>query len=254
MADPLSGARMKLQRAEEHFGQLALEHALFLQRNPYRMLIEYDPEREGHAFLFRAKIIEHPPLEKWASLLGDCVHSLRSALDHIAFSLARKADPTVDETRPLFPLIDDPGNWGAVHPNKLPGVDAKPLALIERLQPYNHAEASEVLWKIHQLDIADKHRRLNLVNATVVGTHWRILSGGQVVDEEPAIGPFVDGTVCGRFTLLPEPDQKMDVQQNFVFGISLAEGEPAGGMPVIPLLHHFRAVTGGVVSLFQEFV
>ena len=61
VADPLSGPRMKLQRAEEHFGQLDYEHAAFIDRNPYRMLVEDDPEREGHAFLWRAKIVEHPP-------------------------------------------------------------------------------------------------------------------------------------------------------------------------------------------------
>ena len=72
---------MKLQRAEEHFGELRREHAEFLARNPYRCLIEDDPGREGHALLWRVKVVEAPPLEKWSSLVGECVHALRSALD-----------------------------------------------------------------------------------------------------------------------------------------------------------------------------
>ena len=38
---------MKLQRAEEHFGQLGFEHQAFLNRNPYRMLREHDLGRGG---------------------------------------------------------------------------------------------------------------------------------------------------------------------------------------------------------------
>src|SRR5205823_7613077 len=122
VADRLSGPRMKLQRAEEHFGHLADEHAAFLGRNPYRMLVEDDPEREGHAFLWRAKIIEHPPLEKWSSLIGECVHALRSALDHTAYALVNR-DALVSEDRPAFPILDNPGAWDSVHPDKLPGID-----------------------------------------------------------------------------------------------------------------------------------
>jgi hypothetical protein len=94
---------MKLQRAEEHFGQLRAEHAAFLSRNPYRMLIEDDPQYEGHAFLWRAKIVEHPPLEKWSSLIGECFHALRSALDHTAYALVNCRE-LVSEDRPSFPI------------------------------------------------------------------------------------------------------------------------------------------------------
>lgn len=253
MTDPLSGARTKLQRAEEHFGQLSFEHARFLERNPYRMLVEDDPEREGHAFLWRAKIIEPPPLEKWSSMIGDCVHALRSALDHTAYTLVNRKT-LVSEERPSFPILDNRGSWASVHPDKLPGVPTEPLALIERLQPYNGAPGSDVLWNIHQLDIIDKHRRLHLVSATVEGTHWGAV-GAQLDDVEPGIGPFVDGAVVGRFRLIPDvPDEKMHMQTNFEFGIAMGEREPGGGRPVLPLLHRYRAFVGGVVSLFEPFL
>jgi hypothetical protein len=245
---------MKLQRAEEHFGQLRLEHALFLDRNPYRMLLEDDPENEGgpHAFLYRAKIIEHPPLEKWASIIGECVHALRSALDHTAYLIVNR-DGLVSEDRPAFPLLDNPKYWATTHPDKLPGVSGEVLTLIERLQPYNEAPGWDALLNIHQLDIIDKHRRLNLVNSTVEGTSWDAVNG-ELVDVEPGIGPFEDGTICGRFRIVPEGGENVHMKTNFVFGIATGEGEPAEGKSLIPLLDRYRAFVGGIVALFEPDV
>lgn len=245
---------MKLQRAEEHFGQLDREHSAFLSRNPYRMLVEDDPEREGHAFLWRAKIIEHPPLEKWSSIIGDCVHALRSALDYTAYLLVNR-ETLVSEDKPAFPILNNPSSWDSYHPDKLPGIEPEPLALMEKMQPYHRTAVGEVLWNINELDIRDKHRRLNLVNATVEGTEWGSDVEIEVEDADTGIGPFIDGAVVGRWRLIPDvPDAKMHMQTNFVFGISMGEGEPCAGLPVIPMLHRYRAVVGAVVTSFAEYL
>jgi hypothetical protein len=141
-----------------------------------------------------------------------------------------------------------------MHPDKLPGVAPEPLALIERLQPYNPSAISEVLRNVNELDIIDKHRRLSLVNATVEDTAWGSL-GADLEDVDPGVGPFVDGAVVGRFRLVPDvPDEKMHMQTNFSFGIALGEGEPCAGLPVLNVLERYRSVIGSVVSLFEEFV
>jgi hypothetical protein len=246
---------MKLQRAEEHFGQLNHEHAAFLSRNPYRMLVEDDPEREGHSFLWRAKIVEYPPLEKWSSLIGECVHALRSALDHTAYALVNR-DKFVSEDRPAFPLLDNADSWKSVHPDKLPGVPPEALALIERVQPYNRTAVGDILRNVNELDIRDKHRRLNLVNATVEGTSWGAVGAEIEIEEaDSGIGPFVDGAVVGRWRLVPDvPDQKMHMQTNFEFGITMGEGEPCAGLPVVTMLERYRAVVGAVVTSFAKYL
>jgi hypothetical protein len=246
---------MKLQRAEEHFGQLRDEHAAFLGRNPYRVLMEDDPERDGFAFLWRVKIIEPPPLEKWSSLIGDCVHALRSALDHTAYALVKKGlQSEVAEDRPGFPLLKNPDSWDSTHPDKLPGIDPEALALIKRLQPYNRTAIGEVLGNVHELDIIDKHRRLGLVNATIEGTSWGAI-GAELTDMDPGIGPFIDGAVVGKWRFVPDaPNEKMHMQTNFAFGISMDEGEPCAGLPVLSVLERYRAIVGGVVSLFAEYL
>src|SRR4051812_32779762 len=101
----LGGARTKLQRAEEHLGQLVAEHERFLgERNPYRMLPEVDPD-PGYDTLWRVKIVDPPPLEKWSALVGDCVHALRSALDHTAYAVVQINRPGTDYAE--FPILRD---------------------------------------------------------------------------------------------------------------------------------------------------
>ena len=119
-AAQLGGARAKLQRAEEHFGQLVADHSRFItERNPYRMLREADPE--PGFYIWRAKIVEPPPLEKWAAMAGECVHALRSALDHTAFELVRINRPASEYSE--FPIFKEKGGehgWDAESERQTP--------------------------------------------------------------------------------------------------------------------------------------
>jgi hypothetical protein len=243
---------MKLQRAEEHFGQLDLEHRSFLKRNPYRMLRERDlPAGEGH-FVWRAKVVEHPPYEKWASLVGECAHSLRAALEHTAYALVNTQTFVSDKT--AFPILDDGAKWQGSHPRDLPRVPQEVLAEVERLQPYNAPKLkADPLWIVNQLDIIDKHRRLNLVNTTLEGTHWEGVHGTLTVKAGP-IGAFYDGAVVGRFELVPDPpDPRMQMSTSFEFGIAIAMDEPGEGQSALGLLEDLRAYVGGVVALFGRY-
>lgn len=252
MADSLSGARIKLQRAEEHFGQLRLEQLTFLSRNPYRILREHDLGKGEPHYLWRAKIVEHPPYEKWASLIGECAHSLRAALEHTAYSLVNTPAFVTEKT--AFPILDDRSKWASSHPKDLPGVTPQVLAEVENVQPYNRWKNQDPLWIVHMLDIIDKHRRLHLVDATVQGTYWKARHG-ILTPIEGGIGPFKDGAVVGRFKLEPDPpDTRMEMETQFEFGIALGKGEPGEGQPALSVLEYLRSYVGGVVARFEQFL
>jgi hypothetical protein len=248
-AKELRGARMKLQRAEEHFGELATDHQRFLDRNPYRVLRETDGR--DHCFAWRVKIVEEPPLAKWASLVGECVHALRSALDHTAYELVRLKRSGAEFSE--FPIFKDRGAWDAKHAKKLPGVDPKVLTQVKWLQPYRRGEQIDPLWVVHRLDILDKHRRLNVVTATLEDSAHAI-EGGKLEVTDWGIGPFEDGAILGRFRIDSEPGAGVRMQTQFVFGIALAEGQPwLTGQSLIPALEWLRVYTGGVVASFDRF-
>lgn len=245
----LRGARTKLQRAEEHLGQLRAEHDRFIhERNPYRMLREADPER-GY-FVWRAKIVEPPPLEKWASIAGECVHALRSALDHTAFELVRHTMPSASYSE--FPIFKDRGEWKSKGERKLPGVSRKVLAQVKWLQPYRRAERYDALWQLHMLDIIDKHRHLNIVSPLMRRAHFTAV-GGKVIDQTTLAGPFVDGTPVARFRMVPDPGSNMYVQTEFAFDIAFGEGEVLTNEPVMETLERLLVGTGGIIARFDRF-
>src|SRR5581483_3450848 len=251
-AKELRSARMKLQRAKEHLGELILDHARFTDpttRNPYRKVAESDAT-PGYT-LWRAKIVEAPPLEKWGSLVGECVHALRSALDHTAHMLVQINRPGSDYSE--FPICKTRDRWRTDRKKKLPDVPGGALVEVQRLQPYKRgAEARfHPLWLIHNIDISDKHRRLNLVSPLVRNVEL-VTEDCKVVDHEIFAGPFVDGTPISRQrTEATGPNPR--VRAEFAFDITFGEGEPLEGEPVIERLHDLRLRAGRAVSLFEKF-
>ncbi len=246
MADRFAGARLKLARAEEHFGALNEDHERFKARNPYRALRETDGK--DHHFLWRVKVVEEPPFERWGAMAGDCVHCLRSALDHVAYTLVNTPNFKTEKTS--FPILDDKTKWASSHRGGLPGVRATALSVIESIQPYHGVLAEDPLWGIHMLDIVDKHRRLPIVTSLLNATWWDI-QGGTIEVLDPSLGPFVDGGVLGRFRIDSEPNANVTMQTTFDFGIAFGPGVPCEGKPVIPTLEWWRVYVGGVISKLE---
>lgn len=215
------------------------------------MLREADLESQG-AYIWRAKIVEQPPLEKWASIAGECVHALRSALDHTAFELVRAVNP--DAIYSEFPICKDKtgkNGWDGNGKRKLPGVSVDVLAMVNLVQPYNRRRQFDPLWQVHMLDIIDKHRHLNFVSPLLRRAHF--IAEGGTVDTEVFAGPFKDGTPVARFTTTPEQNSNMRVQTEFAFDIAFGEGEVLTNEPVMETLEGLLVWTGGVVACFDRF-
>jgi hypothetical protein len=71
-------ARLKVERARSHIDALATEISRFSHSSPYLVVIE-----DSGPKLKRTSPIPGPVF----TILGDAVHNLRSALDHLAYEL-----------------------------------------------------------------------------------------------------------------------------------------------------------------------
>jgi hypothetical protein len=102
-------------------------------------------------------------------LTGDAVHNLRSALDHLAWSLAGASADRHTE----FPIFIDEAKFRDKGRTKMRGMPSQAKKIIKSLQPYKRPhglpEEKEPLWLLQSLDIEDKHRTLNLVASGVMG-------------------------------------------------------------------------------------
>jgi len=82
--------------------------------------------------------IDPPPLEEWGLLVGECAHNLRSALDNLAFALARlRCDPPPNPGRIAFPIFTDKSQFEKKARQSLEQMPGAAEQLIENLQPFN---------------------------------------------------------------------------------------------------------------------
>lgn len=85
------GIRAKLDRAREHLNVLDDLIGAYFKTHPYRIVGE-EARRDGYwYFAVYLEVTTYPPDEIWGPIIGDTVHNLRSALDHIAWRLALDA-------------------------------------------------------------------------------------------------------------------------------------------------------------------
>jgi hypothetical protein len=265
----LHGPRAKLSWAQEKlYGlQTEIHTAHTAPNNPYRVLEEMDMD-SGEGVL-RAVAFEPLPFNRWSLLLGDIVHAMRSALDHTAYQLGclRKNPPGYTE----FPVLTDPALWEERNSkgdltqrsglSKIRNLPRKAHTQIEALQPYKRGKLAHLdpLAAIHELDIIDKHRRLNLVGATLLGSRVQVLAleNATLSYSEPILGAFKDGAKIGEFAVELQGDNpRVQVKHDFSFGVTLSESESLPevvGQDAVRFVTSILPYVGWAISRFEKF-
>ncbi len=163
---------MKIDRAREQLNEFKRKsHDWFA--NGKHHSVRYEPNPDGGTDILASA--EQLPKNPFSLLIGECLHSMRSALDNLAFALAvsytNPLPPAVAE-KSEFPIFGDiNGQGGAdfnkVRGRKIGGMNPLAQAEIEGLQPYKRGNGykSHPLWILHDLDRINKHRLVPVVVA-----------------------------------------------------------------------------------------
>lgn len=254
MTHPLDGFVLKLNRAEHHLESLRSDIEGFVKSDFYETVTEFDYKGR---LVARLKNVKDPPPEL-SILIGDCVHNLRSALDHLAYALAAahtrpfperfaatSAFP-IFETGPLFRGGRNRGRGAAI---KMQGMSRSTRAAIQRLQPYHRRKHPylELLWMLEELSNIDKHRLVHVTTATVAGTSFRLSGTGMYRIEgiEPLFRTMKENAVVGRFYGEFGPPSTVKVESNIVPAIlfdKTGEARSVRGLPVVDILFEVRKV------------
>jgi hypothetical protein len=208
----------------------------FVKADSHTIYSDYDPKTAEQ--ILRIRPIRHPPLERWGLLLGDIVHNLRSALDHIVWDLTIRHRgqmppyPLETDWRGIeFPIFLEkpyflygnkrsPSNHAEPRGSglyKIRGVDPGLRTCFQRLQPFRDRQRRyrHPLMVLHELDLIDKHRTIPVVASVVIplevtetegpiGIPWiRNSIGLELVEIYPR-GPFKEGTPLARIRQ-PQP-------------------------------------------------
>jgi len=157
---PLDSVWLKIIRAKEHIDFFYGEIEMFwlTKPEPYAFIPEDDTKNSEKVFRF--KVNREPPIG-WSIIVGDIAFNLRSALDHLAWQLARLTTQK-PYSRTEFPIFDSTDDFKKSGIPKMRNIPPKAQQVIETLQPYHRGDWADVdhLWLLHEINRIDKHREI----------------------------------------------------------------------------------------------
>ena len=224
---------LKLERAKEHLETLADVHEKFLATRPYEITRTIEASRQAgrgaeHRLVWSR--FETPP-EALGLLIGDTIHNLRSALDHLAFELAShgaqqsgKVMTPSQERSIQFPIARSARKFSEnVRRGALKFVEAAPRKFIEDRQPFNtmskHPDKA-FLAIVSALDNLDKHRTINVVSAfpSISKDNWPVQWRGSYLRYPTGLTRHGLGEEIGYFEV-PNSLTAEDLPLSFGYGL-----------------------------------
>lgn len=260
MSQAADEVRLKFERSQRHLSELQDGIKSYLGREPF---IVHSREDETTGDLVYLVEVREPPPTALSLPLGDAVHSARSALDYLAWQLVI-AGGGIPNTTTMFPIAETEKKFNAEHERRLKGASAPAVAAVQALRPFGGGD--DRFWRLHKLDIEDKHRLL-----VPVGTaHASVNVSFTFADINPAFAgmnpvvlclnpadrqyPLQNGAEVYRVMKAARESatQGLGETHSFTFDVAFGEGVIASGEPIMPTLADLiQDIESSVAPLFQ---
>ncbi len=172
---------------------------------------------------------------------GDVIHNLRSALDHLAWELAKWSTGAPKKPRKCcFPIGWSLDNYKEIKKSgAVAGMSPEAKKLIDGLNPYKGGNPA--LWRIHYLDIVDKHHHLLFAGYRIQFSDTGLPGNVGIVNDEPTY--FV-----GLF------DDDFQGENQSPFQPAPPEFEASDVKPLIPALHELLVFTEDLIKNFRPLL
>lgn len=248
----------RLQRTRSLLSELVEKKKVFLAQSPPPCEVVPVDENGTGDLIFVAKINNMPPIE-WSIRVGEILHHLRSILDQLIWQLmlANGKKPDVETAFLVFDSADK-----LASSKKMKHLDLESQKLVNELKPY--PGGNDLLWKLHRLDITDKHHHLilGLGSALESVDVWPSLSC-QFTSYFPGIAPpdipapirpaerdfpMKDGSLLCRVAASKRSEPGATVPPKFNFEIVYGDGELLNDEPLFPSLQKFFDLTEDIVK------
>jgi hypothetical protein len=255
MAHPLDGCREKVVRAGDHLEALKREILRFTDDQGYVFPVEHDPQTREQVVRLRAK--RRPPLDPPTHLgivVGDVMHNLRSALDHLVWQLAVIGDGPGERNQ--FPIFDSPKVFEAKRPTYLHGVRPEHGTVIEGYQPYKGLPEGRSLTLLAKFNDVDKHRVVHSgIRFGKLGPDSITISNIRSADvRAPAFSYLIDGAELYRIAAAEIIDPSQEVEVHTRIPSAIAFGEVPFAASFADFLR-MRDTVSNIVEAFRgEFV
>jgi hypothetical protein len=250
----------KLQRAREHRLALANElEGFFTGGLGHR--VSFDEEQ---SMFFVHALLEDDRAYRWATLVGDIVHNLRSSLDHLVHQLviANGKEPASSNQ---FPICDTESGYDreVTQKKRLIGVATHDAARVRETQPFVRAgryrgtapPRIQPLAQLRDLSNRDKHRLLLPVRLLAREFRFAVdAEDAEYVETWTADDPIGHGDVLLTMrvrTTGPHPSWEPQLRIGGYLAIQ-ANGLPANDKAVIDLIEMLERAVVDVLALFRR--
>jgi hypothetical protein len=250
---PLAGIAAKIDRADFHLKTLEEKIRRFADGKLYSFTIEVDKESSWHSVTIH---IHRPMPLLWGAIVGDIVHNLRSALDHLIWQIVRGRGNIPGKWNE-FPLYDSRSEFErkverpflAGKRSALRGVSHQTFARIEILQPYHAPDSSRHgLGILHALSNTDKHRLVHSSYVRIPEQASKVGGEGWIISQiDQPVGVVEDGAEVLRYRAwFDRPDSEVDVKVDIPLDVAFGDLH-------IPRrqLKDLRNSVVGVINLFS---
>jgi hypothetical protein len=243
-------ARLKVERAEKHIGDLKIAFDRFIETHPHTLCIDNDPQTGAQTV--QVRFSETPPANL-SLILGDAIHNLRSALDHATWELIG-IDGGTQDRKLAFPFSSDQWEYeSACQRIKTPLDDTKKFLIALAAYP---GGAGEKLYDLKRFDNADKHSVMTpVIGVTRIG-HIKVTDPNGTTFMEMAgctfsVGP--DGRAgVGRWG--PGCSIEIDQDADVTIDVFIHDSKFFKALPLIETCMNLSHSVQDVIGQFEELV
>jgi hypothetical protein len=228
----LTGVLLKLGRANTHLEALHAEIRAYWEREPYGLRPKLDAKAGQYSLHVE---IEEPAPLRWSVIVGDFIHNLRSALDHLACQLVLVSGGTnIDSAQfPIFTREPTSGRPLAAWQRMTDGMSTRIIKEVRRIQPYTAGDTAKetALGILNALSNEDKHKLL-IPTVAAVARHQQGTIGlierqdVEIIDPEITVGvPLNNGDEIARARIRTTgPNPQVDHQGPIPMDIAFRRG------------------------------
>jgi hypothetical protein len=232
LADPF----LKIGRAKKHLESLDTLLDSFTADRPYTFSRHDDLENQRH--ILKLKLADVP--DDICLTVGDAYYNMRSCLDQLVWSLAKRIGGVIDPERTQFPILaEDTPDTRRSFKDQTKGVPSAPLDEIRGFQPHHRLDyKAHPLWRLNAMCNLDKHRRIPANGSELLVNFPDVTKG--IVGIEHVYGGTIVGIPFGL---------KLEAHENgFDASVPLDQKDKLKMHPTVT----FKVNFGGDASRFTE--
>lgn len=240
-----TSAHLKIKRADKHIGDLESAFADFVKTEFYRFGVEKNPKGEDVlSFEVTTPIPEDIPM-----IIGDALHNLRTALDHVAHQVVADSGATPSKNL-YFPFAKGREELVAgLRDGEIEAAAGQTLIdlIVDTVRPYKGG--NDALYALHKADIGDKHK---------IGVPTITIAALFDVEVKVGGGTFhisrMEVGEGGKLNAIASAVHPIEIAKygKAAFSVVFGKGQPFEGEAILPTLHQLSQLVSGVVETIEK--